>query len=123
MTEPPAFRRGDIVLVRFPLVGEPAQSKVRPAAIIQNDIGNRFGPNLIVAAISSQLPRRDYPTSFIVRANSPDAEGTGFDRDSVVHAETILTISKRDVSHRMGRFSQAAMRSIDQCLMVSLGLG
>ena len=118
----PTFRRGDVVLVVFPLISDFSQSKVRPAVVVQNDIGNRFSPNLIVAAISSRLPRRAYPTNFVVRLNTPEAQGTGLDRDSVVHADIILTVPKSQVIKILGRFSDTAMQAIDQCLRVSLDL-
>lgn len=122
MSDERVFRRGDVVLVSLPYVTDPARTKVRPAVIIQNDVGNRFSPNLIVAAISSQLPKRQYPTNLIVRQGSPEAEGTGLDRDSVVQAEVILTIPKSSVVKRLGRFNDVAMRAIDQCIEVSLSL-
>ncbi|MFQ5341358.1 MAG: type II toxin-antitoxin system PemK/MazF family toxin [Anaerolineae bacterium] len=71
------FRRGDIVLVAFPLITDFSQSKVRPAVVVQTDVGNRFSPNLIVAAISSRIPRRAYPTNFIVRLDTPRGPGHG----------------------------------------------
>jgi mRNA interferase MazF len=84
MNDAQPYRRGDVVLVNFPYVSDPRQSKRRPAVVIQNDVGNRFGPNVIVAAISSQLPPRDYPTNFVVRHHAPDAQGSGLDCDSAV---------------------------------------
>lgn len=117
-----AFRRGDVVLVSFPYVTDPAQSKVRPAIVIQNDVGNRFSPNVIVASISSQLPKRAYPTNLIVRANSPEAAGTGLDRDSVLQAEVIFTVPKAGVVRRLGQLSAVTQRAFDRCLAVSLGL-
>jgi mRNA interferase MazF len=122
MTDKQIFHRGEVILVSFPYVTDPARSKVRPAVIIQNDVGNRFSPNLIVAAISSQLPRREYPTNLIVHQGSPEAEGTGLDRDSVVQAEVILTIPKTSVVKRLGRFNDLTLRVIDQRVKVSLGL-
>lgn len=122
MSEKQTFCRGDVVLVSFPYVTEPTRTKVRPAVIIQNDVGNRFSPNLIIAAISSQLPKRQYPTNLIVHQDSPEAEGTGLDRDSLVQAEVILTIPKASVVKRLGRFNDVTMRAIDQCVKVSLNL-
>jgi mRNA interferase MazF len=122
MSEGPAFRRGDVILVAAPFVSDRARGKVRPAVVVQNDVGNRFSPNLIVAAISSQLPSRAYPTDVIIRHGSPEATGTGLDRDSVVQAEVILTIPKAAAVRRIGRFEPAVMRSVDRCLKVSLGL-
>lgn len=122
MSEEGAFRRGDVVLVSFPYVTNPARSKLRPAVVVQNDVGNRFSPNLIVAAISSQIPIRHYPTNVVVRHEPPGAEGTGLGRDSVVQAEVILTIPKGSVARGLGRFDGSTMLAVDQCLRVSLGL-
>ena len=123
MSEIIEFRRGDIVLTRFPYITDPERSKERPAVVIQNDVGNRFSQNLIVAAISSQMPGRDYPIHFRVSTGSPQCEGTGLQRDSVVKTEVILTIPKKSVTQVIGRFGEAAMHSIDDCLLISLGLG
>lgn len=117
-----AFRRGDVVLVSFPYVTDPTQSKVRPAVVIQNDVGNRFSPNLIVASISSQLPKREYPTNLIVRVSAPEAAGTGLDRDSVLQAEIILTVPKASVVRRLGGLPAVTLQEFDRCLVVSLGL-
>ena len=122
MTEPQSFRRGDIVLARFPLVTDPSQVKVRPAVVIQNNRGNRYSANVIVAAISSQLPSRPYPTNLVLRHGSPEAAGTGLDRDSVVQAENIFTIPKEFVVGRLGRFNEGAMRATNRCVTASLGL-
>ena len=122
MSEERTFRRGDVVLVSFPYVTDPSRTKQRPAVIVQNDVGNQYSPNLIIAAISSQLPIRQYPTNVVLRQDSPEAEGAGLGRDSVVQAEVILTIPKASVAKRLGRFNDGAMRAIDQCLKVSLGL-
>lgn len=77
---------------------------------------------MVLAAISSQLPKRQHPTNLIVRQGSPEAEGTELDRDSVVQTEVILTIPKASVVKRLGRFNDVAMRAIDQCVKVSLSL-
>ena len=122
MSEMREFRRGDIVLTRFPYITDPEKSKERPAVVIQNDVGNRFSQNLIVAAISSQMPAREYPIHFWVPVGSPQWEGTGLHRDSVVKTEIILTIPKKSVTRIVGRFGEAAIDSIDACLRVSLGL-
>ena len=53
MTETAAFRRGDIVLAALSFVTDSAATKLRPAVVIQNDVGNRFSPNLILASASA----------------------------------------------------------------------
>ncbi len=110
------------MLISYPFVTEPGTTKVRPSVIIQNDVGNRFSNNLIVAAISGQLPTRRYPTNVIVRRGTSEGQGTGLDRDSVVQTENLLTVAKASVVQHLGRFNQATMREIDECLRVSLGL-
>jgi mRNA interferase MazF len=116
------FRRGDIVLTRFPYLTDPTKAKERPVVIIQNNTGNRHSANLIVAAISSRIPNRKYPIHFWVPLDSPQASGTGLQRNSVVHTEIILTIPKNSVTKRIGRFSDDAMNAIDDCLQISLEL-
>jgi mRNA interferase MazF len=122
MDEIGEFRRGDIVLVNLPYITDPSMSKERPSLIIQNDTGNRFSTNLIVAAISSRIPDREYPFHYWIRVGFPEAEGTGLEKDSVVHTEIILTIPKVNVIKHLGRFNEIAMRFIDECLRVSLSL-
>ena len=77
MNEIREFRRGDVVLIPFPYITDFSKTGERPAVIIQNDVGNRFSPNLIAAAISSQIPRKEYPIHFLVRRGSFEAEGSG----------------------------------------------
>lgn len=105
------------MLLPFPLVTDFSQSKLRPAVVVQNDVGNRFSPNLIVAAISSKVPEKDYPTNHRL---SPGT--TGLDRPSVVLTGVILTIPKSAVVRRIGEVEDADVGAIDTCLRVSLGL-
>jgi mRNA interferase MazF len=113
-----SFRRGDVVLIPFPFITDFSQSKTRPAAlVIQNDVGNRVSPNLIVTAISSRVPDRVYPTNHHLRAGT-----AGLDRDSVVLASVILTIPKSSVLKRLGHLDEANLQAVDVCLRVSLAL-
>ena len=116
------YQRGDVVLVNLPLITDFSQAKLRPAVVIQNDVGNQYSPNLIVAAISSRLPRKPYPTTHVVRHDTPAAQSAGLDRDSVVLAQVILTIPKTSVVRILGHFDQATMTAIDTCIRVSLAL-
>jgi mRNA interferase MazF len=112
-----SFRRGDVVLIPFPFITDFSQSKTRPALVIQNDVGNRVSPNLIVTAISSRVPDRVYPTNHHLRAGT-----AGLDRDSVVLASVILTIPKSSVLKRLGHLDEANLQAVDACLRVSLAL-
>jgi mRNA interferase MazF len=122
MSEGENFLRGDVILVSVSFVTDATRTKMRPAVIVQNDIGNRYSPNLIVVAISSRNPRRVYPTNFVVPEGSAEATSAGLDRTSVVQAEVVLTIPKSAVVRRLGRFSDRTMEAIDRCLRVSLAL-
>jgi mRNA interferase MazF len=115
------FRRGDVILIEIPFA-ERTGSKLRPAVIVQNNIGNRASANLIVVAISSQLPAQALPVQYIVSESTPVAQAAGLPRASVVDCENIATISKRLVRRKLGAFPHEAMSEIDVCLRVSLAL-
>lgn len=110
------YRRGDVWTVDFePVVGS-EQGKVRPALIIQNDIGNRYSPVLIVAAITSG-EKAIYDTEVEVEA----PEG-GLRHDSLVLLNQIRTIDKRRAGRFWGRISPQTMRRVDEAIKISLGL-
>ena len=110
--------RGDIYYADLsPVVGS-EQGGVRPVLIVQNDVGNRFSPTVIAAAITSQKDKARLPTHIQVQA--PDS---GLSRDSVVLLEQIRTLDKRRLGERMGRLDDASMSRVDRALQVSFGLG
>ena len=116
------FRRGDVVLVPFPCVSDYTQNKTRPAVVIQGNIGNLHSPNLILALISSTIPRKPYPMHYQVIAGDPVAQAAGLRLDSIVKAEVIITLPKRAILRKIGSFPDHAMAQIDACIKVSLGL-
>ncbi|MBR0447046.1 MAG: type II toxin-antitoxin system PemK/MazF family toxin [Clostridia bacterium] len=110
--------RGDIYYADLsPVVGS-EQGGVRPVLIVQNDVGNRFSPTVIAAAITSQKDKARLPTHIQVQA--PDS---GLSRDSVVLLEQIRTLDKRRLGERMGRLDEVSMSRVDKALQVSFGLG
>lgn len=110
-------RRGDIYYADLsPVVGS-EQGGVRPVLIVQNDVGNRFSPTVIAAAITSQRAKANLPTHIMLQA-----ESTGLTRDSIVLLEQIRTIDKHRLKERMGRLDSAAMSQVDQALSISFGL-
>lgn len=84
--------------------------------VIQNDIGNRHSPTVIVAAITSQISKAHLPTHVELPA------GQGLDRDSVILLEQIRTIDRRRLRERLARLEGAIMRRVDVALAVSVGL-
>lgn len=113
MTE---VKRGDVFLVDFNPARGSEQAGFRPALVIQNDVGNKYSPTTIVAAISA-APEREYP--FLVRVSA--GEG-GLEKDSAVNASQILTIDKTRLVRKMGRFSAERMRQVDRAIKISLAL-
>ena len=111
------IRRGDIFYADLsPVVGS-EQGGVRPVLIVQNDVGNRFSPTVIAAAITSQKDKARLPTH--IRVNSV---GSGLAKDSVVLLEQIRTLDKRRLKEHMGRLDERSMDRVDQALQISFGL-
>ncbi|MDD6284503.1 MAG: type II toxin-antitoxin system PemK/MazF family toxin [Firmicutes bacterium] len=112
------IKRGDIYYADLsPVVGS-EQGGVRPVLIVQNDIGNRYSPTVIAAAITSQRDKTNLPTHIKV-----GADNSGLAKDSIVLLEQVRTIDKQRLKERMGRLDQASMNRVNQALSVSFGLG
>lgn len=110
-------RRGDIYYADLsPVVGS-EQGGVRPVLIVQNDVGNKFSPTVIAAAITSQKDKANLPTHISIQAN-----GCGLSRDSVVLLEQVRTIDKKRLKEKMGKLDPNSMNAINNALSVSFGL-
>ncbi len=99
-----------------PVVGS-EQGGVRPVLVIQNDIGNRFSPTVIVAAITAQIQKAKLPTHVEI-----DAKKYGFERDSVILLEQIRTIDKQRLTDKITQLDDLMMNRVDEALQISLGL-
>lgn len=110
-------RRGEIYYADLsPVIGS-EQGGVRPVLIVQNDVGNKFSPTVIAAAITSQRDKTRLPTHISI-----NSEDCGLSRDSVVLLEQIRTIDKKRLKERMGKIDERAMQQINRALSVSFGL-
>lgn len=110
-------KRGDIFYADLsPVIGS-EQGGVRPVLIIQNDIGNRYSPTVIVSAITSQINKAKLPTHVEI-----SYEEYGLNKDSVILLEQIRTIDKRRLKDKIGHISDEIMEQVDEALMISLGL-
>lgn len=110
-------KRGDIYYADLsPVVGS-EQGGVRPVLIIQNDIGNRYSPTVIAAAITSQRDKTKLPTHIQV-----NADGCGLAKDSIVLLEQVRTIDKQRLKEKMGCLDNNSMDRVNQALSVSFGL-
>lgn len=112
------IRRGDIYYADLsPVVGS-EQGGLRPVLIIQNDVGNRYSPTVIAAAITSQLTKAKLPTHIDVYADR-----FGLAKDSVILLEQIRTIDKRRLKEKMGHLDDSVMTRVNEAISVSIGLG
>lgn len=110
-------RRGDIYYADLsPVVGS-EQGGMRPVLIIQNDVGNRYSPTVIAAAITSRMGKTKLPTHIDIYA-----ERAGLSRDSIVLLEQVRTLDKRRLKEKMGHLDEPLMHEIDTAIAVSLGL-
>lgn len=111
------IKRGEIYYADLsPVVGS-EQGGVRPVLIIQNDVGNRYSPTVIAAAITSQRDKNKLPTHISV-----EASGCGLAKDSIVLLEQVRTIDKQRLKEKMGSLDMESMVMVDRALSVSFGL-
>ncbi len=110
-------KRGDIYYADLsPVVGS-EQGGLRPVLIIQNDIGNRYSPTVIAAAITSRMGKNKLPTHIEVYAGK-----VGLSKDSVILLEQIRTLDKRRLREKMGHLDEDAMQKVNNAISVSFGL-
>ncbi|MGN0443584.1 MAG: type II toxin-antitoxin system PemK/MazF family toxin [Acutalibacteraceae bacterium] len=111
------IKRGEIYYADLsPVVGS-EQGGMRPVLIVQNDVGNKFSPTVIAAAITSQRFKTSLPTHIQVNARE-----CGLSKDSIVLLEQVRTIDKQRLKEKMGNLDEKDMSRIDKALSVSFGL-
>ena len=108
-------KRGEVWLVNWNPSRGSEQAGLRPALVIQNNIGNQKAPTTIVAAISTVVKR--YPMNVLVEP----PEG-GLESPSIVKTSQMLTISKERLEKRLGRLDPEKMESVDRAIKLSLAL-
>ena len=111
------IKRGDIYYADLsPVIGS-EQGGLRPVLIIQNDIGNKYSPTVIAAAITSQINKTKLPTHIELYA-----ENFGLAKNSVILLEQIRTIDKRRLKEKMGHLDDGLMSNVNNAISVSFGL-
>ena len=109
-------RRGELYYADLsPVVGS-EQGGIRTVLVVQNDIGNRYSPTVIAAAVTSKLNKARLPTHIELNAAT-----YGLQRDSVVLLEQIRTLDKRRLKERIGMIETGTMQRVDAALLISLG--
>ena len=113
-----SVKRGDIYYADLsPVVGS-EQGGLRPVLIVQNDIGNRYSPTVIAAAITSRMGKTRLPTHIDIYADK-----VGLAKDSVVLLEQIRTLDKQRLKEKMGHLDDGIMNEVNNAIAVSFGLG
>jgi len=113
----PPVRRGDIFYADLsPVIGS-EQGGVRPVLVIQNDVGNKYSPTVICAAITSQIGKAKLPTHIEI-----DSVQSTLVKDSVILLEQIRTIDKKRLREKICWLDETLMRRVDRALLISVGL-
>ena len=110
------IRRGDIYYADLrPVVGS-EQGGIRPVLVVQNDVGNRHSPTVIVAAITSKMHKAKLPTHIEL------PKEYGIEKDSVILLEQVRTIDKSRLREKVCHLDQEMLLSVNRALLVSFAL-
>jgi mRNA interferase MazF len=112
------LRRGEVYVCSFdPTVGHEIK-KTRPALVIQNDVGNRYSPLTIVAAITSTVSPVSYPVEVIIDPSAANGLGVR----SSIRLDQIRTVDRQGLVRRLGAVDAPTIAKVDEALKISLGL-
>ncbi len=112
------IKRGELYYADLsPVVGS-EQGGVRPVLVVQNDVGNKYSPTIIAAAVTSKINKAKLPTHIELPSDS-----YGLAKDSVILLEQIRTLDKRRLKERIGELNPAVMDRVDKAILISLGFG
>ena len=110
------IKRGELYYADLsPVVGS-EQGGVRPVLVAQNDVGNKYSPTVIAAAVTSKINKAKLPTHIELPSNS-----YGLQKDSVILLEQIRTLDKRRLKERIGELNEITMSRVDKAILISLG--
>jgi len=111
------IKKGDLYFADLsPVIGS-EQGGVRPVLVVQNDVGNKYSPTIIVAAVTSQMHKAKLPTHVEI-----NAAGNGLSKDSVILMEQLRTIDKKRLKERIGTLSEELLPTVNNALSISLGI-
>ena len=110
-----SIKRGELYYADLsPVIGS-EQGGVRPVLVVQNDVGNKYSPTVIVAAITSQISKAKIPTHIELSMDY------GLTKDSVLLLEQIRTLDKRRLREKIGTLDEKCMQNVNAALLISLG--
>lgn len=91
------------------------QAGTRPACVVSNEVANQRSPNVTVVAITSTIPKKQYPFNVHLPEGVLPRQGT-------ILCAQVMTISKERLIRHRGDLSADQLRDVDEALRVSLGL-
>ncbi|MCI8370161.1 MAG: type II toxin-antitoxin system PemK/MazF family toxin [Clostridia bacterium] len=110
------IKRGELYYADLsPVVGS-EQGGIRPVLVVQNDVGNKYSPTVIAAAVTSKINKAKLPTHIELPSSS-----YGLVRDSVILLEQIRTLDKKRLKERIGELNESTMSKVDRAILISLG--
>lgn len=110
-------KRGDVYYADLsPVIGS-EQGGVRPVLVLQNNVGNKYSPTIIISAITSQVNKSKLPTHIEINATD-----FGLSKDSVVLLEQIRTIDKKRLREKIGHLNEDVMHQVNEALQISFGM-
>jgi mRNA interferase MazF len=110
------IKRGEIYWVDWNPARGSEQSGSRPALVIQNDVGNKYGLTTIVAALTTMMGK---PYPFMVKVTDKES---GLPKDSMINLSQILTIDKTRLTDKCGELTEAKMAEVNEAIKASLGV-
>ena len=109
------IKRGELYYADLSPVFGSEQGGVRPVLVVQNDVGNKYSPTVIAAAVTSKINKAKLPTHIELPSNS-----YGLQKDSVILLEQIRTLDKRRLKERIGELNETTMTRVDKAILISL---
>lgn len=111
------IKKGDLYFADLSPVMGSEQGGVRPVLVVQNDVGNKYSPTIIVAAVTSRKNKANLPTHVEIAA-----EGNGLTKNSIVLLEQLRTIDKKRLKERIGTIDKTRLPEVNEALSISLGI-
>ena len=112
-----SIKKGDLYFADLSPVTGSEQGRIRPVLVVQNDVGNKYSPTIIVAAVTSRRNKADLPTHVEIAA-----DGNGLSKNSVILLEQLRTIDKTRLKERIGTIDRNRLPEVNEALSVSLGI-
>lgn len=111
------IRRGDIFLANLEPIKGSEQGGIRPVLIIQNDISNKYSPVTIIAAITSKIFEKEFPTNIFIKK-----EKSGLDKDSTILLNQIRTIDNSRLMKKVGSLDNLTLEKVNSAIKISLAI-